>query len=73
LYPNRCVIARIGRAKKAEGNVMSDKREQRDMRDLQRTDESRAAEKKAGEAPFNGEDKRPQDPPTEAAHSTIKQ
>jgi len=51
---------------------MSDKREQRDMRDLQRTDESRAAEKKAGEAPFN-EDKRPQDPPTEAAHSTIKQ
>ena len=52
---------------------MSDKREQRDMRDLQRTDESRAAEKKAGEAPFNGEDQRPQDPPTEAPHSTIKQ
>jgi hypothetical protein len=61
------------RAKRAEGNVISDNPQQRDMFDAERTDESRAAEKKVGNSPFGGEGKRPQDPPTEAPHSTIKQ
>jgi len=51
---------------------MSGKSEQRDLRELQRTDESRAAEKKVGDLSFD-KAKRPQDAPTEAPHSTIKQ
>jgi hypothetical protein len=72
LYSNRCVIARIGARRQLEGTAMTDKPEQRDMRDSHRTDESRAAEKKAGDSPFD-EGKRPQDPPAEAPNSTIKQ
>lgn len=52
---------------------MTDKTQPRDMRDAHRTDESRAAEKKAGDAPFDGEGKRPEDAPAEDPHSTIKQ
>jgi hypothetical protein len=52
---------------------MTDATVQRDMRDSHRTDESRAAEKKAGESPFDGEEKCPQDSPTEGPNSTIKQ
>ena len=52
---------------------MSDNPQQRDMRDSHRTDESRAVEKEAGDSPFGGEGKHPQDPPTEAPDSTIKQ
>ena len=56
-----------------EESPMTDKTQPRDMRDAHRTDESRAAEKKAGDAPFDGEGKRPEDAPAEDPHSTIKQ
>ncbi|HEX9159291.1 MAG TPA: hypothetical protein VF835_03610 [Rhizomicrobium sp.] len=52
---------------------MTDKTQPRDMRDAHRTDESRAAEEKAGNAPFDSEGKGPEDAPAEDPHSTIKQ
>jgi hypothetical protein len=52
---------------------MTDKTQQRDMRDSHRTDESRAAEKKVGDSPFDGEGKQLQNPPPEAPVSTISQ
>jgi hypothetical protein len=73
LHSNRCVIARFGAHQLVEGSAMADKPQQRDMRDSHRTDESRAAEKKVGDSPFDGESKRPQDAPTEAPTSTINQ
>jgi len=52
---------------------MSNKPEQRDLRELQRTDESRAAEKKVGDFPFDERGKRPQDASTEPPHAMVKQ
>jgi hypothetical protein len=52
---------------------MTDKTEQRDLRDSHRTDESRAAEKKAGDSPFDGEEKHPQDPSNGVPASAIKE
>jgi len=52
---------------------MADKPVQRDMRDSHRTDESRAAEKKVGDARFDGEEKSPQAPPSGIRDSTINQ
>lgn len=54
-------------------SVMNEKPQQRDMRDSHRTDESRAVEKKAGDAPFDWEVKRPQDKTAEAPNLTIEQ
>jgi hypothetical protein len=52
---------------------MTDKPQQRDMRDSHRTDEKRAAEKEVGDSPFDGERKRPQDQSAGIPDSTIKQ
>jgi len=52
---------------------MNEKPQQQDMRDSHRTDESRAVEKKAGDAPFDWEVKRPQDKTAEAPNLTIEQ
>jgi len=52
---------------------MTDETQKRDMREASRTDESRAAEKKAGDAPFDRETTRPQDPPREPQESANRQ